>query len=263
MDILKSSQLVVLFLQHFPTEVLQVFSSNSYEVRGGENRKWRWIFALDRCVLAHWLTGSLADWLTGWLADWLTGWLADWLTGWLADWLTGWLADWLTGWLADWLTGSLHWFTDSLAHWLTDSLTDSLIDRLIEIFFTIILYLPWLPSLCFESKMADISSSNSVVLFDDIPVSLTRTGIWYCLSKHLPDNKKQNWSTFFAIEENKIMSEHMLNYWILSHWKRNVLYTLFSSHFEILFLHTYHSCAVKTCSLCSIQSEISRCTKVL
>ena len=30
--------------------LLKVFSSNSYEVRGGENRKWRWIFAFDRCV---------------------------------------------------------------------------------------------------------------------------------------------------------------------------------------------------------------------
>ena len=29
---------------------MQFFSSNSYEVRGGENRKWRWIFAFDRCV---------------------------------------------------------------------------------------------------------------------------------------------------------------------------------------------------------------------
>ena len=54
MDILKSSQLVIFshstIFTTFPTEVLQVFSSNCYEVRGGENRKWRWIFAFDRCV---------------------------------------------------------------------------------------------------------------------------------------------------------------------------------------------------------------------
>ena len=47
------------FYNIFTTEVLQVFSSNSYEVRGGENRKWRWIFAFDRCVpLARFNTGS-------------------------------------------------------------------------------------------------------------------------------------------------------------------------------------------------------------
>ena len=55
MDILKSSQLVIfshstIFIT-FSTEVLQVLSSNSYKVRGGENRKWRWIFAFDRCVV--------------------------------------------------------------------------------------------------------------------------------------------------------------------------------------------------------------------
>ena len=49
MDILRDSQLVslpVLFLKHFSTKVLQVFSSNSYEIRGGKNRKWRWILHL-------------------------------------------------------------------------------------------------------------------------------------------------------------------------------------------------------------------------
>ena len=54
MDILKCSQLVIFshstILITFPIDVLQVFSSNSYEVRGGENRKWRSIFAFDRCV---------------------------------------------------------------------------------------------------------------------------------------------------------------------------------------------------------------------
>ena len=39
---------------------MQVFSSNSYEVRGGENRKWRWIFAFDRCVGKRWLSGQVA-----------------------------------------------------------------------------------------------------------------------------------------------------------------------------------------------------------
>ena len=89
-----------------------------------------------------------------------------------------------------WADSLIHWLTQWLTHWLNHWLTESLIDRLIEIFLTIVLYLPWLPSLRFASKMADISSSSSVVLFDDIPVSLTRIGIWYCLSKHLPDNKK-------------------------------------------------------------------------
>ena len=50
MDILSDSELVffspsTIFIT-FSTEVLQVFSSNSYEVRGGENRKWRWILRL-------------------------------------------------------------------------------------------------------------------------------------------------------------------------------------------------------------------------
>jgi len=59
-----------------------------------------------------------------------------------------------------------------------------------DIFLTTVFLLPWLPSVLFASKMAAISSSSSVVLFDDIPVSLTRIGIWYCLSKHLPDKRK-------------------------------------------------------------------------
>ena len=43
---------------------MQVFSSNSYEVRGGENRKWRWIFAFDRCVNQSRLDTALnASWV--------------------------------------------------------------------------------------------------------------------------------------------------------------------------------------------------------
>ena len=54
MDILKSSQLVIfshstIFIT-FSYRSLAGFSSNSYEVRGDENRKWRWSFAFDRCV---------------------------------------------------------------------------------------------------------------------------------------------------------------------------------------------------------------------
>ena len=50
MDILKSSQLAIfshstIFIT-FSYRSLQVFSSNSYEVRGGENRKWRLILRL-------------------------------------------------------------------------------------------------------------------------------------------------------------------------------------------------------------------------
>ena len=93
--------------------------------------------------------------------------------------------DWNTEWLPGWPT-----------HWLTDKLIDRQMDgRSIDRFLTTERRLPWLPSLLFASKMAAISSSSSVVLFDDIPVSLTRTGMWYCLSKHLPDKTKKKWST--------------------------------------------------------------------
>ena len=49
MDLLRDSQLAIcslstIFITFF-YKVLQVFPSNSYEVRGSENRKWRWIFA--------------------------------------------------------------------------------------------------------------------------------------------------------------------------------------------------------------------------
>ena len=51
MDILKSSQLVI--FSH--STIFITFSYRSlagflFKVRGGENRKWRWIFAFDRCV---------------------------------------------------------------------------------------------------------------------------------------------------------------------------------------------------------------------
>ena len=36
-------------------KVLQVFFSNSCKVRGGKNRKWRWMFAFDRCEGKIWL----------------------------------------------------------------------------------------------------------------------------------------------------------------------------------------------------------------
>lgn len=93
-----------------------------------------------------------------------------------------------------------HRSQDRLKYWLAAWLTDSLINRQtyrqtdgrsIDRFLTTERRLPWLPSLLFASKMAAISSSSSVVLFDDIPVSLTRTGMWYCLSKHLPDKNKK------------------------------------------------------------------------
>ena len=52
MDILKSSQLVI--FSH--STIFITFSYRSlagflFKVRGGENRKWRWIFAFDRCVV--------------------------------------------------------------------------------------------------------------------------------------------------------------------------------------------------------------------
>ena len=55
MDILKSSQLVIfshstIFITFSYRSLAAFFSSNSYEVRGGENQKWRWIFAFERCV---------------------------------------------------------------------------------------------------------------------------------------------------------------------------------------------------------------------
>ena len=63
MDILKSSQLVIfshktIFITFSYRSLVITFSYRSlvgfvfklYEVRGGENRKWRWIFAFDRCV---------------------------------------------------------------------------------------------------------------------------------------------------------------------------------------------------------------------
>ena len=47
-DILRVSQLAIFSqLEHFPTKVLQVLSSNSYKVRGGKNEKWCWIFAFE------------------------------------------------------------------------------------------------------------------------------------------------------------------------------------------------------------------------
>ena len=53
MDILRDPKIVIFFpstiLIILPTKVLHTFSSNSYKDAGGENRKRRWIFALDRC----------------------------------------------------------------------------------------------------------------------------------------------------------------------------------------------------------------------
>ena len=62
MDILKSSQLVIfshstIFIT-FSYRSLVGFVFKLYEVRGGENRKWRWIFAFDRCVGAGQKTPS-------------------------------------------------------------------------------------------------------------------------------------------------------------------------------------------------------------
>ena len=47
--------------------------------------------------------------------------------------------------------------------------------------------------------MAPIFPSSSVLLFEDIPVSFTRTGIWYCVSKHLPDKKDRNLRKFIKV----------------------------------------------------------------
>ena len=68
MDILRYSHLVVFSpsttLKTFPTKALQVFSSNPYEVPGGETRKWRWIFAFDRCeTRPSYLESSALTWL--------------------------------------------------------------------------------------------------------------------------------------------------------------------------------------------------------
>ena len=48
LDLKSSSEQI--FFRKLSLGAPEVFSSNSYEVRGGENRKWRWIFAFDRCV---------------------------------------------------------------------------------------------------------------------------------------------------------------------------------------------------------------------
>ena len=54
MDILRDSQLVIfshstIFIK-FSYKSLAGFLLNSCKVRGDEYRKWRWIFAFDRCV---------------------------------------------------------------------------------------------------------------------------------------------------------------------------------------------------------------------
>ena len=59
MDILRDSQLVIFshgttFIT-FSYKSLAVFLLNYCKVRGGENQKWRWIFAFDRCVGVQWL----------------------------------------------------------------------------------------------------------------------------------------------------------------------------------------------------------------
>ena len=55
MNILKDSQLVIsshstTFITFFYKSLAAGFFSNSCKVRGGENRKSRWIFAFDHCV---------------------------------------------------------------------------------------------------------------------------------------------------------------------------------------------------------------------
>ena len=65
MDILKSFQLVIfshstIFIT-FSYRSLAGFLFKLYEVRGGENRKWRWIFAFDRCVIIWSMAAILRD----------------------------------------------------------------------------------------------------------------------------------------------------------------------------------------------------------
>ena len=57
MNILRDSQLVIFSPSTiFTTFSYKSFSSNSRKVRGGENRKWHWMFAFDCCVIQTRLT---------------------------------------------------------------------------------------------------------------------------------------------------------------------------------------------------------------
>ena len=55
MDILRHSQIVIFshstaFITFSCKSLAGVLFNDSCKVRGGENMKWRWIFAFDRCV---------------------------------------------------------------------------------------------------------------------------------------------------------------------------------------------------------------------
>ena len=72
MDILRDSQLVI-FSQSTTFITVSNKSRTGFlcEVRGGKNRKWRWIFAFDRCVKLSNMTNLFAPLLSE--HSWLLG----------------------------------------------------------------------------------------------------------------------------------------------------------------------------------------------